>query len=259
MPTALVRQLLAVRVPRPSRPCILWENSRRIARITEPRQYVCKCVLSERWKSFSSRRSPACSRPELRRREAGRGVPGGERPVRNIRELDSAGCLGEPAANWRSPDRKRKPVTRRGRVRKRWRGTPGGWRRNGPKAKHMTQRDLSSTRQGSAGVRGAIVAMKPALVHFVRGDRSSERLQEEGCRMTGRSEEKPTTVPSAQPSAQQVGAAHPLWRCAKPCAWTARMLTTLIRGAEGGKAAPRDGISTAGATLSSSSRGCSVW
>ena len=68
-------------------------------------QYVCKCVLSERWKSFSGRRSPACSRTELRRREAGWGAPGGERPVRNESELDSAGCLGEPAAKGRSPDR----------------------------------------------------------------------------------------------------------------------------------------------------------
>jgi hypothetical protein len=119
-------------------------------------QYVCKCVLSERWKSFSSRRSPACSRTELRRREAGRGVPGGEGPVRNASELDSAGCFGEPAAKGRSPDRKRKPVTLRGSVSKRWRGTPGGWRRNGRKAKQMTQRDLAGTKRCSSSATAAL-------------------------------------------------------------------------------------------------------
>jgi len=137
-------------------------------------QYVCKCVLSERCKSFSSRRSPACSRPELRRREAGWEVPGGERPVRNESELDSAGCFGEPAANWRSPDRKRKLVTLRGSVLKRWRGTPGGWRWNGRKAEHMTQRDLSGTRLGRAGVRGVIVARKPGNAGGAKGSRKMD-------------------------------------------------------------------------------------
>jgi len=137
-------------------------------------QYVCKCVLSERWKSFPSRRSPACSRPELRRREARWGVPGGERPVRNVSELDSAGCPGEPAGKWRSPDRRRKPVTLRGSVRKRWRGEPGGWRRNGRKAGHMTQRDLLGARQGRAGVRGAIVARKPGNAGGAKGSREMD-------------------------------------------------------------------------------------
>ncbi len=155
-------------------------------------QYVCKCVLSERCKSFSSSRAPACSGTELRRREAGWGVPGGERPVRNESELDSAGCLGEPAVQWRSPDRflrerdansspagGRKPVTLRGRVSKRWRGTPSGWRRNGRKAKHMTQRDLSGFRQGSmepspAGVRGTIVATKPGNAGGAKGSRKRD-------------------------------------------------------------------------------------
>ena len=132
-------------------------------------QYVCKCVLSERWKSFSSRRSPACSRTELRRREAGWGVPGGERPVRNASELDSAGCGGEPAAKWRSPDRKRKPSTLRGSVPKRSRDASGGWRRNGWKAEHMTQRDLSGARHCPTGVRGAIVARKPGNAGGAKG------------------------------------------------------------------------------------------
>jgi hypothetical protein len=89
------------------------------------------------------------------------GVPGGERPVRNASELDSAGCRGEPAAKWRSPDRKREPATLRGSVSKRSQDAPGGWRRNGRKARHMKQRDLSGTRHPRAGVRGAIVAAKP--------------------------------------------------------------------------------------------------
>jgi RNA-directed DNA polymerase len=42
--------------------------------------------------------------------------------------------------------------------------------------------------------------------------------------------------PSAKvPLAQQAEATHPLWRCAKPCVWTVRMLTTLVEGVEGGK------------------------
>ena len=43
-----------------------------------------------------------CSRPKLRCREAGWGASGGERSVRNVSELDSARCRGEPARNWRS-------------------------------------------------------------------------------------------------------------------------------------------------------------
>jgi RNA-directed DNA polymerase len=49
--------------------------------------------------------------------------------------------------------------------------------------------------------------------------------------MTRRAEEPSAKVPPAQ----QAEAAHPLWRCAKPCVWTVRMLTTLIEGVEGGK------------------------
>ncbi len=51
--------------------------------------------------------------------------------------------------------------------------------------------------------------------------------------MTRRTEDTPAAVPLAQ----QAGAAdlHPLWMTAKPCVWTARMLTTLIDGVEGGK------------------------
>ena len=49
--------------------------------------------------------------------------------------------------------------------------------------------------------------------------------------MTRQAEDKPATVPMAQ----QAGAAHPLWKCAKPCVWTVRMLTTLIEGVKGDK------------------------
>lgn len=49
--------------------------------------------------------------------------------------------------------------------------------------------------------------------------------------MARHTEDQPASVPEAQ----QAGAAHPLWACAKPCVWTMRMLTTLIEGVEGGK------------------------
>ena len=49
--------------------------------------------------------------------------------------------------------------------------------------------------------------------------------------MTKRAEAPSATVPPAQ----QAEAAHPVWRCAKPCVWTVRMLTTLVEGVEGGK------------------------
>ena len=49
--------------------------------------------------------------------------------------------------------------------------------------------------------------------------------------MTTRMENPSAIVPLAQ----QAEAAHPLWRCAKPCVWTVRMLTTLVQGVEGGK------------------------
>ena len=49
--------------------------------------------------------------------------------------------------------------------------------------------------------------------------------------MTKRREGPSATVPLAP----QAEAAHPLWRCAKPCVWTVRMLTTLLEGVEGGR------------------------
>jgi RNA-directed DNA polymerase len=51
--------------------------------------------------------------------------------------------------------------------------------------------------------------------------------------MTRRTEDPPATVPLAQQAGD--AAAHPLWRIAKPCVWTARMLTTLISGVKGAK------------------------
>ncbi len=61
--------------------------------------------------------------------------------------------------------------------------------------------------------------------------RWSQGAQEDGCEMTRPTESKPAIVPSAQ----QAGASHALWRCAKPCVWTVRMLTTLISGVKGDK------------------------
>lgn len=54
--------------------------------------------------------------------------------------------------------------------------------------------------------------------------------------MTRSAEEQPAKVPLAQ----QTGAApaiedSPLWRWAKPCVWTTRMLTALVQGVEGGE------------------------
>lgn len=48
--------------------------------------------------------------------------------------------------------------------------------------------------------------------------------------MTAHTEDNSATVPLAQ----QAEAVHPLWRWAKPCVWTTRMLTALIKGVEGG-------------------------
>jgi RNA-directed DNA polymerase len=61
--------------------------------------------------------------------------------------------------------------------------------------------------------------------------RWSQGAQEDGCEMTRPTESKPAIVPWAQ----QAGASHALWRCAKPCVWTVRMLTTLISGVKGDK------------------------
>ncbi len=93
----------------------------------------------------------------------------------------------------------------------------------------MKQRDLSRGLT-SAGVRGSIVATKPGNSGGAKGTRKMEGA------MTRRTEPPLAVVPVAQ----QAGAAHPaeghpLWRCAKPCVWTTRMLTALITGAEGEK------------------------
>jgi len=62
-------------------------------------------LLEQEVQVLSDKRSPVGSQPKLRRREAGWEASGGERAVRNASEPDSAGCRGEPAAKWRSPDR----------------------------------------------------------------------------------------------------------------------------------------------------------
>lgn len=65
---------------------------------------------------------------------------------------------------------------------------------------------------------------KPGNAGGAKGSRKMEGV------MARPTESPPATVPRAQ----QAGAAHPLWACAKPCVWTVRMLTALIEGVEGG-------------------------
>ena len=106
------------------------------------------------------------------------------------------------------------------------RATRGGWSRNVRKVRCMKQRDLGERLTGP-GVRGTIVATKPGNSGGAKGSRKMEGV------MNQTAEQPPATVPLAP----QAGAAslHPLWRIAKPCVWTARMLTTLISGVEGEK------------------------
>ena len=89
----------------------------------------------------------------------------------------------------------------------------------------MKQRDLASAGQCSSGVRGFIVAMKPGNAGGAKGPRKMDFV------LTAHTEDNSATVPLAQ----QAEAVHPLWRWAKPCVWTTRMLTALIGGVEGGR------------------------
>ena len=63
-------------------------------------------------------------------------------------ERDSAGRVGEPAREWRSPDSREiggSPTSRRVACQsERW-GASGGWRQNDGKVGYMNQRDLSGT------------------------------------------------------------------------------------------------------------------
>lgn len=88
----------------------------------------------------------------------------------------------------------------------------------------MTQRDPRG-RLTRAEVRGTIVATKRVTIveRRVPG------------RWKARVTKRPEDTPMSVPQAQQVGTAHPLWRTAKPCVWTPRMLTALLTGAEGTK------------------------
>lgn len=52
--------------------------------------------------------------------------------------------------------------------------------------------------------------------------------------MEGAMDKRTEETPAAVPLAQQAGFAMRLWMHAKPCVWTARMLTTLVERAEGG-------------------------
>ena len=105
----------------------------------------------------------------------------------------------------------------------------GGWSRNDRKIRSMKQRDLFGG-LNRAGVRGLIVALKPGNSGGAKGSRKMEGA------MQRHTEDQPARVPMAK----QVGAVlpsadHPLWRVAKPCAWTLRMLTALITGVKGEK------------------------
>lgn len=91
----------------------------------------------------------------------------------------------------------------------------------------MKQRDLPGG-LNRAGVRGTIVAWKPGNAGGAKGSRKMEG------EMTRRQEAQPASVPQAQQAGDATGP-HPLWTIAKPCVWTARMLTTLIAGVEGDK------------------------
>ena len=127
----------------------------------------------------------------LRRSDAAWEAPGGERPVRNptvnsIRpgRLVSLPFNGETRTVACCP---RKLVALRGSVAKRRRERSGGWRRNGRKAKPMTQRDLRGSGRPTrthappcrpAGVRASIVASKPGNAGGAKG----RRKMDAGCR-----------------------------------------------------------------------------
>ena len=85
------------------------------------------------------------------------------------------GCLASLSSYGETQtDERRKPMTLRGSVTKRSWEQSGGWRRNGRKARHRKQRDLSSARRCSAGVRGTIVALKPGNSGGAKGSRKME-------------------------------------------------------------------------------------
>lgn len=77
------------------------------------------------------------------------------------------------------------------------------------------------------GVRGTIVASKPVNAGGAKGSREMEGVANK------RAEATPAIVPLAQQAGEVTG--HRLWQVAEPRVWTARMLTTLIKGVEGGK------------------------
>ena len=86
----------------------------------------------------------------------------------------------------------------------------------------MKQRDLPG-RLTRVGVRGTIVAVKLGNTGGAKGSRKMEGVKDRPSEYT----------PASVPLAQQAGGADRLWAIAKPCVWTARMLTTLITGVEG--------------------------
>lgn len=153
---------------------------------------------------------------------------------------------------WRSPDPEiGKSVELRGSVRKRRRGTLGGWRRNGRKARYVKQGDLTDG-ESRPGVRAPILAT-------MRGNaRGAKGAQEGGCVKNRQAEAQPTAVPedgiqgetvnpprnrkggNGNPSptgdrAKQVGEVRARWSWTAPLVWNERMLTALEKGVKGGK------------------------
>ena len=121
-------------------------------------------------------------------------------------------------------------------MRKRLSEQSGGWRRNGRKAKPMKQRDLPGAKpafivprrdakNGRAGVRAFIVALKPSNVGRAKGRRKMETLG------TMRYEEPPSPVPT---TATQDGEVRLRWSWTERAVGTERMLTALEQGVKGG-------------------------
>ena len=89
---------------------------------------------------------------------------------------------------------------------------------------------MAAHRAGCTGVRAFVRAKKPGNSGGTKGRRKMD------VEMKKHKKQKPASVPSARRAeAQQAGKAYSCWRCAQPCVWTIRMLTTLISGVKGGR------------------------
>ena len=123
------------------------------------------------------------------------------------------------------------------------RSLPDGWRRNTQKIMYVNQGDLSRRvagvhaptapkSRGGAGVRTSIVAMKRGYSRGAKGRRKAETARD------NTKEPVPATVPATPTrsmKAQQAGEVRARWAWTEPTVWTARMLTALEMGVQGGK------------------------